>query len=85
MNIQTREVRSRYDERKGGRSKQGMAPFPSSSNLKYLQGKQSLECATQLLFTRNEHGHHYNLRSVLVRFRVVLAIHSIANVVGTYQ
>ena len=56
MNIQATEVRSRYDERKGGRSKLAMTPFPSSSNLKYLQGKQSLGCRTQLLFTPNAHG-----------------------------
>ena len=37
MNIQTGEVRSRYDERKEGRSKLAMAPFPSSSNLKFLE------------------------------------------------
>ena len=56
MNIQAIEVRSRYDERKGARSKLAMAPFPSSSNLKYLQGKQSLGCTTQLPFTSNAHG-----------------------------
>ena len=85
MNIQIGEVRSRYDERKGGRSKLAMAPFPSSSNLKYLQGKQSLGCTTQLPFTPNAHGHQSNLRSILVRFRVVHAIHSIANVIRTYR
>ena len=52
MNIQIGEVWSRYDERKGGRSKLGMAPFPSSSNLKYLQDKNNLECTIQLLFTK---------------------------------
>ena len=52
MNIQTGEVRSRYDERKGRRSKLGMAPFPSSSNLKYLQDKNSLGCTTQLPFIK---------------------------------
>ena len=51
MNIQAAEVRLRYDERKGRRSKLAMAPFPSSSNLKYLQGKQKLGCTTLLLFT----------------------------------
>ena len=85
MNIQTGEVRSRYDERKEGRSKLAMAPFLSSSNLKYLQGKKSLGGTTQSPSTPNAHGHQSNLRSVLVRFTVVLAIHSIANVVGTYQ
>ena len=52
MNIQTGEVWSRYDERKGGRSKLGMAPFPSSSNLKYLQEKNSLGCTIHLPFTK---------------------------------
>ena len=52
MNIQTGEVRSRYDERKGGRSKLGIAPFPSSSNLKYLQEKNNLGCTTHLPFTK---------------------------------
>ena len=52
MNIQTGEVQSRYDEMKGGRSKLGMAPFPSSLNLKYLQEKNSLGCTTQLPFTK---------------------------------
>ena len=80
MNIQATEVRSRYDERKGGRSKLAMAPFPSSSNLKYLQGKQSLGCTVYTECTCRQS----NLRSVLVRFRVVLAINSIGNVVGTY-
>ena len=56
MNIQATEVQSRYDERKGGRSKLAMAPFPSSSNLKYLQGKKSLGCTTHLSFTPNVAG-----------------------------
>ena len=56
MNIQATEVRSKYDERNGGRSKLAMAPFSSSSNLKYLQGKHGLGCTTQLSFTANAHG-----------------------------
>ena len=65
MNIQAIEVQSRYDERKGGRSKLAMAPFPSSSNLKYLQRKQNLGRPTHLLFTLNAAGEKW--RSVLVR------------------
>ena len=56
MNIQAIKVRSIYDERKGGRSKLAMAPFSSSSNLKYLQGKQSLGCTIEIPFTPNAHG-----------------------------
>ena len=56
MNIQATKVRSKYDERNGGRSKLAMAPFPSSSNLKYLQGKHGLGCRTELTFKPSAHG-----------------------------
>ena len=39
MNIHVMEARSRYDDRNGRRSKRPITPFPSSSNLKYLQRK----------------------------------------------
>ena len=56
MNIQATEVWSKYDERNGGRSKLVMAPFPSSSKLKYLQGKYGLGCRRLLTFKMEAHG-----------------------------